>query len=199
MDEMSVEPGPTANTRKAPGRVWYLVAGLLAVAGLAAAGFSLWRTLTGIEGDLIRVTFPGQEEISLAEPGTYTIFVEYQTGTTPDPESAELTVEVISEQGESLQFTRPSGTLTYTLGGRTGEGVLQFEVDQPGNFRFVGDYPDGDGPDVMLAVNRGFTGRLFTGIGAVILIPLATGSAAIAIAVVTFLRRRRALKSPAAA
>ena len=186
-ENLAVTPG------KAPGRKWYLVAGLLALVGLLGAGFALWQTLTTIDDDLQRADFPGQNEFFLAEPGTYTIFVEYPAGSGLDPAVGGLAVEVISGQGESLELNNPSGSFTYTLDNRTGEAVLQFEVEEAGPVLMVGDYPGGDsGPPVTLAVSQGLGGRLFAGIGAVILIPLLTWSAAVAIVVVTFLRRRGA-------
>ena len=179
--------------RKAPGRKWYLVAGLLALAGLIGAGFALWQTLTTIDDDLQRAEFPGQNEFVLAEPGTYTIFVEYPAGSGLDPAVGALAVEVISGQGESLDLSNPNGTFTYTLNNQTGEAVLQFEVAEAGPVLMIGDYPGGEsGPEVTLAVSQGLGGRLFAGIGAVIVIPLLTWSAAVVIVVVTFLKRRGA-------
>lgn len=181
---------PTA--RRVPGKRWYLIAGLLALAGLVAAGLSLWLTLSGIDDDLQRATFPGQIELSLPEAGTYTIFVERAVGSSLDPAVSDMFVQVFSPQGEALQLSNPGGSLTYTLGGQSGEAVLQFDAAESGTFLMVGDYPSGDsGPPVTLAVNKGFGGRLFAGIGAVILIPLLTWSAAIVIVIVTFLKRRK--------
>lgn len=191
---MTASPENVAVTpRKAPGRKWYLVAGLLALAGLLGAGFALWQILTTIDDDLQRADFPGQNEFVLAEPGTYTIFVEYPAGSGLDPAVGALAVEVITGQGDSLDLNNPNGTFTYTLGGRTGEAVLVFDVQEAGPVLMIGDYPGGaSGPDVTLAVSQGLGGRLFAGIGAVILIPLVTWFAAAAIVVVTFLRRRGA-------
>ncbi|MGZ8755779.1 MAG: hypothetical protein ACXW15_11390 [Acidimicrobiia bacterium] len=191
---MTASPENVAVTpRKAPGRKWYLVAGLLALAGLIGAGFALWQTLTTIDDDLQRAEFPGQNEFVLAEPGTYTIFVEYPAGSGLDPAVGALAVEVISGQGESLDLSNPNGTFTYTLNNQTGEAVLQFEVAEAGPVLMIGDYPGGEsGPEVTLAVSQGLGGRLFAGIGAVIVIPLLTWSAAVVIVVVTFLKRRGA-------
>jgi len=190
---MTASPENVAVTpRKAPGRKWYLLAGLLALAGLLGAGFALWQTITTIDDDLQRADFPGQTEFVLAEPGTYTIFVEYPAGTGLDPAVGALAVEVISSQGDSLDLNNPNGTFTYTLGGRTGEAVLVFDVEEAGPVLMIGDYPGESGPGVTLAVSQGLGGRLFAGIGAVILIPLVTWMAAAAIVVVTFLRRRTA-------
>jgi hypothetical protein len=191
---MTASPQNVAVTpRQAPGRRWYLVAGLLALAGLLGAGFALWQTLTTIDDDLQRAEFPGQNEFLLAESGTYTIFVEYPAGSGLDPAVGALAVEVISGQGESLDLNNPNGSFTYTLGNRTGEAVLQFEVAEPGPVLMIGDYPGGEsGPEVSLAVSQGLGGRLFAGIGAVIFIPLLTWTAAVAIVVVTFLKRRGA-------
>lgn len=189
---MTASPENVAATpRKATGRKWYLIAGLLALAGLLGAGFALWQTLTTVGDDLQRAEFPGQNEVFLAEAGTYTIFVEYPAGSGLDPAVGSLSVEVISDQGDSLDLKNPNGSFTYTLNNRTGEAVLQFEIDEPGTYLIVGDYSDGDsGPSVTLAVSKGMGGRLFAGIGAVILIPLLTWSVAVAIVLVTFLRRR---------
>jgi hypothetical protein len=188
---MAAQPDNLAKTRSAPGRKWYLLAGGLALVGLLGAGLALWQTLTTIDDDLQRGTFPGETELVLPEAGTYTIFVEYPAGSALDPAVGGLGVEVISEQGESLPLNKPNGTFTYTLDNRTGEAVLEFDTTEPGAFLMVGDYSAGDsGPTVTLAVSKGFGGRLFAGIGAVILIPLLTWSAAVAIVVVTFLKRR---------
>jgi len=191
---MTASPENLAATpRKAPGRKWYLIAGLLALAGLLGAGFAFWQTLTTIGDDLQRADFPGQNEVFLAEPGTYTIFVEYPAGSGLDPAVGGLSVEVISSQGDSLDLNNPNGSFTYTLDNRTGEAVLQFEIEESGTFLVVGDYSGGDsGPPVTLAISKGLGGRLFAGIGAVILIPLLTWTAAVAIVLVTFLRRRGA-------
>lgn len=190
---MTAQPDNLAKARRAPGRKWYLLAGLLALVGLLGAGLALWQTLTTIDDDLQRGTFPGQTELVLSEAGTYTIFVEYPAGSGLDPAVGGLRVEIISEQGESLPFNIPNGSFTYTLDNRTGEAVLEFEVVEAGTFLMIGGYPAGDsGPPATLAVSKGFGGRLFAGIGAVILIPLLTWSAAVAIVVVTFLKRRGA-------
>lgn len=188
---MTVDQDQPTPARRVPGKRWYLIAGLLALAGLVAAGLSLWLTLTRIGDDFQRATFPGQAELTLPESGTYTIFVERAAGSSLDPAVGNLFVEVFSPQGQSLELSNPGGSLTYTFGGQTGEAVLQFDADEGGAFLMVGDYRSGDGPPVTLAVSKGFGGRLFAGIGAVILIPLLTWLAAIVIVIVTFLKRRK--------
>lgn len=194
---MTVDQENPIATRKAPGKRWYVLAGLLALAGLVVAGVALWLTFTTIDDDFQRATFPGQAELTLSEAGTYTIFVEHPVGSSLDPAVGRMMVEVISEQGDSVQLNNPAGSLTYTLAGESGEAVLEFEVDEAGTFLMVADYPTGDaGPSVTLAVNKGFGGRLFAGIGTVILVPLVTWTTAIVIVVVTFLKRRKAAAAP---
>ncbi|MEX1093106.1 MAG: hypothetical protein WEF28_08125 [Acidimicrobiia bacterium] len=189
--------GARAANTAGPRKLWYLLAGLLALAGLVAGGLAFWLTLTRIGDDLQRASFPGQAELALSEAGTYTIFVERSVGSSLDPAVGDMFVQVISPRGESLELSSPSGSFTYTLGGQTGEAVLEFEASEGGTFLIVGDYPNGDsGPPVTLAVGKGFGGRLFAGIGAVILFPLLTWSVAIVIVIVTFVRRRRVVSSP---
>jgi hypothetical protein len=179
--------------RRAPGRVWYVVAGLLVVAGLIGAALILWQTIGDLDENLHRLTVPGQSELSLDERGTYTIFIEHASGFAIDPAVARLELELVSEQGQPVVLMRPDASFTYTLGDRTGQAVFQFEVDQPGNFLLAGDYPNGDsGPPVVLAVSKGLGGRLFAGIGGAILLPVLTALLAVAIVVITFLARRRA-------
>jgi len=178
-----------------PGPRGYWIAALLVLVGIAAAAFFLWRAFSGIDDSLTRATFPGQAELALSVPGTYTIFLEYPNAIAVDPAVADLGVELRSSDGLQVPLDPPSTSQTYTIGGRTGEAVLQFEVVEPGHYLFAGDYPAGQsGPEATLAVGRGFASRLFTGIGAAILVPLIAWSAAVAVAVLTFLRRR----SPAA-
>lgn len=168
------------------------MAALLFLAGLVAAGLTLFRTLSGTIGDLQTVIMPGTHEIMMDEPGRYTIFVEFPTAFGPEPGVDQLRVEVRSVETGPLALARPEGSFNYTLGERTGEAVLAFDVEVPGDYTIVGGYPTGsEGPEVVLAVAAAFGTRLFTGIGLSLLIPLLTWSGAIAIAVMTFLRRKR--------
>ncbi|MGH7890104.1 MAG: hypothetical protein ACRENF_06095, partial [Thermodesulfobacteriota bacterium] len=62
-----------------PRRRYYGLAVLVFVVGCALFGWFLFRNLNGLIENLTRVIVPGKAEIMLSDPGTYTIFYEYQS------------------------------------------------------------------------------------------------------------------------
>jgi len=66
-------------------------------------------------------------------------------------------------------------------------------VDQPGTYEFAAWYIKGQGPEIVLAIGQGFTGKLMRTIGGGIAILFGSGAVGIGIAVVTFRKRRRAI------
>jgi hypothetical protein len=104
-----------------------------------------------------------------------------------------LTVELVSaETGESVPLDAPGANTTYELRGRSGRAVLTFEVDRPGAYRLSADYPAGGGPETVLAVGRGLGTRIAMTVAGAIAVGIGSFLLAVAIAVVTFVRRRRA-------
>ena len=183
-----------------PGRVGYVIAAVVLVAGLAGMALVLYLGLSGLS--LQRVVVPGSGEVVLDEPGRYTIYHESRSvvdGRVYDVEGvAGLTVELVSaETGESIPLEAPFGDTTYDFGGRSGRGVLAFDADRPGAYRLSADYPGGSGPETVLAVGGGLGRRIaMTVIGA---IASAGGGfvLALAIGILTFVRRRRARRRAA--
>lgn len=186
-----------------PGRYWYAVAVLLVVSGGVASGLLMWSRLANLDAGLTRFVVPGSALIELPEAGAYTIFHESRSvieGRIYVTENvAGLRVGVRSDEtGEPVSLTRPSGSSSYSFGGYTGESVLSFELAKPGRYRLSASYPDGRGePQTVLAVSHGFISRLLTTIFGVIAIGFASFGAAVAIGVVTFLKRRRAMHDAA--
>ncbi|MGH7549193.1 MAG: hypothetical protein ACREK3_00380 [Gemmatimonadota bacterium] len=183
-----------------PGRKWYLIAaGVFVLGGILAAAFGFLR-LRGLEDEMPQVVVPGSAELQLEEPGAYTIFHEAESVVDGRYYAAAdvsgLAVEVVSaETGEAVPLEPAGANTTYSLGGRSGRSVLGFEIDQPGAYRITGSYEGGSGPETVLAVGQGFGRKLvFTIVGALGIGFLAAGLA-IAIAVVTFVRRRRARRA----
>src|SRR5262249_43393791 len=78
-------PGKSRNVTTAPrparalAQYWYLLAPLIILFGWGAMETTLsWRTQEAVDR-MIRVVVPGDAELKLEEPGTYTIFHEYHS------------------------------------------------------------------------------------------------------------------------
>lgn len=184
-----------------PSRKGYLVAVGVFVVGMIGFAAFLFFGLRGLGDELPRFVVPGTTELDLNQTGTYTIFHESESvvdGRVYTPADASgLYVEVVSaETGESISLDTPGASSSYTLGGRSGRAVLTFEVEEPGAYRLVAGYPDGSGPETVLAVGHGFGRRLFMTVAGSIAIAFGSAGIALVIAVVTFVRRRRARQQP---
>jgi hypothetical protein len=95
-----------------PGRVWYFIAALIFLAGLAAMLTLMVEQLSGIGSRMIQVIVPGQSELTLDKAGTYTIFHEYRSTVGTRVFAVEtvsgLSVTVRSKAtGEDILLQRP--------------------------------------------------------------------------------------------
>lgn len=178
-----------------PGRKGYVFAGAVLVIGVITFGAILYLGLSGLS--MQRVVVPGSGELALEEPGRYTIYHESRSvmdGRVFDvADVSGLTVELISaETEEPVPLDAPGANTTYELRGRSGRAVLTFEVDRPGAYRLSAGYSAGGGPETVLAVGRGLGTRIATTVAGAIAVAIGSVLLAGAIAVVTFVRRRRA-------
>jgi hypothetical protein len=151
-----------------PGKWLYGLAGLVALVGLLGFVWILMSSLKGIETSLPQFIMPGTAELSLSQPGTYTIFYEPTSVVGGRVFSTEEKLPGIScavtsrTAGKNLELGPPEMSGTYTLGGRSGRSVLEFTVVNPGEFQFTCDYQDGaKQPEVVFAVGHGFIGGIF--------------------------------------
>jgi hypothetical protein len=156
-----------------PSNRWLFgLAGSLAALGVLAFIWILVAGLKTIGSSIQQFIMPGKADISLTQPGIYTIFYEstsvvgdrvFSTG--EDPPSMNCTV-TSPAAGEEVGLTRPSGSQTYTWGRRSGRSVLEFNVENPGTFQFTCKYADGSTrPDTVFAVGHDFTKGLFNAVG----------------------------------
>ena len=180
---------------RGPGRGGYLLAAVVLVLGVTGLAAVLYMGLSGLA--MQRVVVPGSAELALEEAGRYTIYHESRSvvdGRVYDvADVSGLTVELVSaETGESVPLDSPVANTTYDLRGRSGRGVLTFEVDRPGAYRLSADYPAGGGPETVLAVGKGIGTRIATTVFGAIAIGIGSFLLAVAIGIVTFVRRRRA-------
>jgi len=185
-------------TQGPPGRRWYLVAALIAIAGWTAMALFLVSRIGDATGRMIRVLAPGQTEIVLKEPGTYTIFHEYQStfdGRVYDVATVSgLSVTVRARPGgEVVPLSTASGT-RYRVGSYAGRSLFNFEVRAPGSYQIAAAYDGGrKEPQTVLAIDRGFVGDFVITILGALAMAFAGMGAAVAISIIVFLKRRRAL------
>ena len=184
-------------TQRPPGRRWYLVAALIALAGWIAMALFLVSRIGDSTSGMMRLLAPGQVEIYVKEPGTYTIFHEYQStfeGRVYDVATVSgLSVAVRTVPGgEEVPLSTASGT-RYRVGSYAGRSLFNFEARAPGTYRIAASYDGGrKEPQTVLAIDRGFVGDLVLTILGALAMAFAGMGAAIAISIVVFVKRRRA-------
>ncbi len=184
-----------------PSRWYYGLAIVVFIIGGSLFTLFLFNSLSGLTGGLTQVVVPVKSDITFPETGKYTIFYEYQsvvdnrlyfTGERLSGLHCTLTSKVT---GYRVALSRPLTRSTYSLGGRKGVSVLEFNIDQPGIYEFSASYPGGqEGPEVVLAMGRGFMKKLMWTIFGGLAIFFGSGAIAVAITVVTLLKREKAKK-----
>lgn len=186
-----------------PGRQWYVFAAVIFVIGIALSVQYVFTSVGELGDELPQIVVPGAAELSLQEPGAYTIFHEHESIVdgryySTRENLAGLEVGVMSTAtGEAVPVRAPSAHMTYSLGGRSGVSVLSFDIGQSGDYRISAGYPGGrDGPRVVLAVGHGFGSKLFTTILGGLGLAMLSLVVPVAIVAVTFVRRRRASETP---
>jgi hypothetical protein len=155
----------------------------------------------------IQVVVPGSSDITLSQPGKYTVFYEYQTmvgnriySTGEDIPGIQVNL-VSKESGDEIPLSSASVNRTYTVGSRSGIGLFDFAIDQPGTYELSASYPAVQGqqqsPEIVLAViHSSAVEKLFgtimgtvAGALAIVFIPFVAG---VAIIIITFIKRRKA-------
>jgi hypothetical protein len=184
-----------------PGRWYYGLAIVFFIIGESLFIFFLLDSLNGLTEALTQVVVPVKSEIMFPEAGKYTIFYEYQsvvdnrlyfTGESLSGLHCTITSKM---RGSRIALSRPRTRSTYSFGGRKGVSVLEFKIDQPGMYEFSASYPKGqEGPEVVLAMGRGFMKKLMGTIFGGLAIFFGSGAIPIAIVVVTLLKRQKAKK-----
>jgi hypothetical protein len=185
-----------------PSRAWYIVAAIIGVGAIAAAGWLLVVRLGSIGAGLVQILVPGSADLELKTAGTYTIFHERTSQldgriyTSTDVSGLRVTVRDVAG-GRELAMRRPAGSSTYDFGGRSGVAILAFTVETPGTHRLVAAYEDGRSrPQAVLAVGAGFIGGLVTTILLSVGLVMLGLAVAVLIVIVVVLKRRRAAAVP---
>ncbi len=177
-----------------PSRRWYLAALILVLAGLCGAALFLWPRLQTLDATLTRMVAPGEKKMTL-QRGSYTVYHEYRSVVDgryyESNDISGLRVAVRTPAGE-LVALRGAVNTTYNISGHSGVSLLDFDIDVPGTYTLAAAYGDRPGPEAVLAVGQGFVGRIFALILGTLAIAVASAGTGIAIASITYVKRRRA-------
>ncbi|MFI4998540.1 MAG: hypothetical protein ACHQK9_01570 [Reyranellales bacterium] len=177
--------------------LWFVLAGAIALGGLAGAVFYILPRLGGMEARLTRVVMPGSAALTLGDAGKYTIYYErksvvdgrYYASETADGLGLRLVTEAT---GAVVPLSESAGNSSYTIGNREGSSIFTFVVPQPGAYRITGELAGGRAePKVVLAVEHGMLGAMFQTIFGAIAIAFVSLGVAGAIVGVTIWQRTR--------
>jgi hypothetical protein len=181
-------------------RLWFVVAGLIALAGFAGALFYLMPRLGAADSRMVRVVVPGTAMLTLDKAGRYTIYHEKKSTVDGRYYASEnvngLRLRLSDEAtGQPVTLTEPAVASTYAIGNKTGSSIFAFEIDRPGRYRLAADLASGRGePKAVLAVEQGMLGEMFSLIFGTMAIAFAGLGIAGAIVLAVLWRRSKAVE-----
>lgn len=183
-----------------PGRIWYAFALVVLIAGSIAAGVYVYMRMSGVARELAQIIVPGEADLTFSQPGTYTIYFEpesvvngqvYRTA----GDIAGLVIRLHSADGDPINLVTPSFSSNYSIAGRSGEAVLTGTIDEPGQYHLTAAYVDArNEPQAVLAIGLGVPTKIITAIVVTLGIAICSFLVAVLIVIVTFVRRRRAMR-----
>ncbi|HTL53666.1 MAG TPA: hypothetical protein VL860_13915 [Planctomycetota bacterium] len=178
----------------------WLYALVPAVVVLGIIGFIVFLVLgiSNITGNLTQVEVPGTTTLHLSATGNYSVFYEeestfngktYSTG-----RLGAMTCTLKNKvTGAAVPLHRMTMQATYALGGRSGEGILTFDIATPGDYDFSATYDDGaTSPNLIFAIGQGFTGGLVSTMLCSMGSCFGSFAAALLIFLVVFIKRKNA-------
>ena len=183
-----------------PGRIWYAIAVLVLIAGSIVAGVYVYMRLSGVARELAQVIVPGEADLTFSQAGTYTIYFEPQSVVDgkvyrTEGDIAGLVVRLSSADGEPINLVAPSLHSNYSIAGREGEAVLTGTIDEPGPYHLTAAYADArNQPQAVLAIGLAVPTKIITAIFVALGIAICSVFLAVFMIVVTFVRRRRAIR-----
>jgi hypothetical protein len=183
---------------------WFYVIPLVLLLGAAGAGSFLFVNIMGMQNRLERGIIPGEVELTISEPGSYTVFYEFQSLLDNKSYSTGENLPDLEYQLQSLtdgtQITlKPTGSrkTSYSSSNRSGFSVFQFDIQTPGVYKFSGQYPEkGYGEKLVFAIGQKVPfGKLIGGVALTFLLGFSGVGIFIGILVIRFSSKRRLSRS----
>src|SRR5476649_8451 len=128
--------------------LWFVIAGVIAIAGFVASGFHVYSCLNTFESQLKRIVVSGSVLLDLDQPGNYTIYHEQSGMLDGEVQESVLTpglrIALTSDAtGKEVPLDNARSTMSYSFFGRRGASILVFTIDRPGTYRLSGRLPGG--------------------------------------------------------
>ena len=132
--------GSVYDRKVRPSGWWYAAAAGIAlggiVAGLAVAAKGVDDALESVRS-FDRTPVPGALDVTIDEPGGYSIYQEFPGASDPDGTIAPPHVVVADPAGEAVELDEYDSFVSYDQGSLEGRGIYTFRADQPGTFRIA--------------------------------------------------------------
>jgi hypothetical protein len=165
----------------------------------------IFPRLQAMNDALIQVVVPGETEMTLDKPGTYTIFHEERSVVgdrvyVSDTISGLQVAVRSAATGEALPLAPTTLSETYSFGSRSGKSIMAFDITRPGVYRLAAAYEDGRSqPQTILAIGHGFLADLLTTVFVSLALVFGCIAAAVVIVVMVWRKRSQALNDHATA
>ena len=186
-----------------PSGWYYGFAVLILIVGIVLFVVFIFYNLKTLPEGLTQLVAPGKSNLTLQTTGKYTVYYEYQsvvggrvysTGENL-PSGLQFSVAT-KETGANIPISASTMKSSYSIGGRSGVSVFDFEIERPGVYELTSWYSEGQaGPEVVITVGQGFSANLlitvFGGVG------ICFGASVIAfiITIMTFIKRQRSKRA----
>jgi hypothetical protein len=166
--------------------------------GGVAFGLSLAAGIQGLTGNLQRMVMPRSYFVTLPEAGKYVIFHEYQSSVagrvfaTNNIDLSGMRVSLVARAtGDQVRLVPLSASYSYSSG-VSGVSLIEFEIRKPGVYHFSAWYERGTGPEVVLAIGRGFGENMWGVVARSLAVLLGAAGLSVLTALVVSFRRRKA-------
>jgi hypothetical protein len=130
-------PGPgfglMPSPKLRPGRIWYLVALAVLVAGIAWLVFGIASVVSTIDG-LQRVPLPSGGTVRLTHSGGYTIYYEGPGAQSGNFSFFQIRIAPATPGAGVASLAHYGATVTYSIGSHEGRAVLSLRVTRPGSY-----------------------------------------------------------------
>lgn len=141
---------------------WFYIIGIIVLLiGIIISIIFLKDGLKSIETSLKRVVAPTDTYIYFDEAGDYTIYYEYRSVVddklySTDQSISGLYCQLKSPSGKEIDLQSVTANSHYNYSSYEGSSVLEFTIDEPGKYEFSAWYYKETGPEIVLAIGKGF-------------------------------------------
>jgi hypothetical protein len=177
-----------------PGKWLYGLAGGIALLGILLTAFTTIFALKS-SSKMERIIIPGSQDIYFEETGKYIIYHEFKSelnGQYYYSKSLQgLDCKVFkTENREEILITPNKTNSTYQFGEKEGRAISNFIIEEPGNYTISARF-ENNGNQTVLAIGRGNLALIILLVSVCIFVLAFCLIAAKAIAIITFVVRRR--------